>query len=145
MKLSRATIALYVGLVFASGAVLGFFGNRLYSATSVSADRTGPGKTPPLSPEEFRKRLIDEYTSRLSLTSDQVQQMSIILDESQAQVKAIRDRMDPEFDAVRANQVTRMKHILSSAQQPEYEKMLKERQQNQQQQRRNGRPGGPGF
>jgi len=29
MKFSRAAIALYVGLVFASGAVLGVFGHRL--------------------------------------------------------------------------------------------------------------------
>ena len=35
MKLSRAAIVLYVGLVFVSGAVLGFFGNRLYSASTV--------------------------------------------------------------------------------------------------------------
>src|SRR5580658_6645316 len=114
MKLSRATIALYVGLVFASGAVLGFFGNRLYSATSVSASKTG---TPD---KEFRKQLIDTYRSRLNLTDDQVQQMSIILDESQAQVKAIRDRMEPEFDAVRANQITRMNLMLNPAQQTEY-------------------------
>ena len=48
MKLSRATIALYVGLVFVSGAVLGFFGNRLYTASTVSASKSGSTKAPPL-------------------------------------------------------------------------------------------------
>jgi len=154
MKLSRATIALYVGLVFASGAVLGFFSNRLYSATTVSASKTGfgggvasSGKNP-LTPEEFRKWLTGYYQKRLQLTDDQVQKMEVILDESQAQVKAVHARMDPELDAVRANQITRMNLMLTSSQQTEYEKMRKERQEKEkekQNQRRNGRSGGPGF
>jgi hypothetical protein len=150
MKLSRATIALYMGLVFASGAVLGFFSNRLYSATTVSASKTGYGgivssaKTPP-TPEEFRKLLIGEYQKRLQLTDDQVVKMELILDESQAQVKAVHSRMDPELDAVRANQITRMNLMLTPAQQTEYEKMRKERQDRQKQQKRGARSGGPGF
>jgi len=157
MKLSRATIVLYVGLVFLSGAVLGFFANRLYSASTVSASKTGYGfsvgtgssaKNPPPTPEEFRKWLTGYYQKRLKLTDDQVQKMNLILDESQAQVKAVHARMDPELDAVRANQITRMNLMLTAAQQTEYETMRKERQEKEKEkqgQRRNGRPGGPGF
>jgi hypothetical protein len=152
MKLSRATIVLYVGLVFVSGAVLGFFSNRLYSATTVSASKTGGGtissaKNPP-TPEEFRKWYTGYTQKRLQLTDDQVQKMNIILDESQAQVKAIHSQMDPQLDAVRANQVTRMNIMLTPAQQTEYEQMRKERQEKEKEkqgQRRNGRSGGPGF
>ncbi len=35
VKLSRLTIALYVGLIFASGVVLGVFGHSLYAVTTV--------------------------------------------------------------------------------------------------------------
>jgi hypothetical protein len=154
MKLSRATIVFYVGLVFVSGAVLGFFSNRLYSASTVNASKTefggavSSGKNPPTTPEEFRKWLTGYYQKRLELNADQVQKMNLILDESQAQVKAVHARMDPELDAVRANQITRMNLMLTPAQQTEYEKMRKERQEKEkekQNQRRNGRSGGPGF
>ena len=153
MKLSRTTIALYVGLVFLCGGVLGFFSNRLYSATTVSASKTGgsgvasTAKTAP-TPEEFRKWLTGYYQKRLGLTDEQVQKMNLILDESQAQVKAIHAQMDPQLDAVRANQVTRMSLMLSPTQQTEYEKMRKERQEKEkekQNQRRGGRSGGPGL
>jgi predicted thioredoxin/glutaredoxin len=151
MKLSRATIALYVGLVFASGGVLGFFANRLYSATTGTGwsfiTKTASAKTNPPTPEEFRKWLTGEYQKRLQLTDTQVQQMEVILDESQAQVKSIHAQMDPQLDAVRANQVTRMNLMLTPSQQTEYEKMRKERQERQKQERqkRGPRPGGPGF
>jgi hypothetical protein len=148
MKLSRTTIALYVGLVFVSGAVLGFFSNRLYSATTVSASKSATGTKSSVTPEEFRKWLTSYYQKRLDLNVDQVQKMNLILDESQAQVKAVHARMDPELDAVHENQITRMNLMLTPAQQGEYEKMRIERQQKEkekQNQRRAGRSGGPGF
>ena len=67
--------------------------------------------------------------------------MNLILDESQAQVKAIHAQMDPQLEAVHANQITRMNLMLTPAQQAEYEKMRKERQEKEkekQNQRRNG-------
>jgi hypothetical protein len=139
MKLSRATIALYVGLVFASGAVLGFFSNRLYSATTVSASKAARP-----APEDFRKWVNSYYPEHLKLTTEQVQQMNVILDESQAQVNAIHARMDPEIQAVQANQITRMNLMLTPGQKTEYEKIRKDLREKQQQ-RRSGRPGGPGF
>ncbi len=142
MKLSRATIALYVGLVFASGVVLGFFSNRLYSATTVSASKTGSGKP---TAEEFRKWVNSYYPKRLQLTGDQVQQMNLILDESQAQVNAIHARMDPEIrcgsrESNHAHESDADAHaadrVRQNAQGTAGEK---------QQQRRAGRSGGPGF
>jgi hypothetical protein len=146
MKLSRATIAFYVGLVFLSGAVLGFFANRLYSASTVSASKAAAATK--LTPEEFRKWLTGYYQKRLELSTDQVQKMNLILDESQAQVKAIHAQMDPQLDAVHANQITRMNLMLTPAQQTEYERMRKERQEKEKEkqgQRRGARSGGPGF
>lgn len=147
MKLSRATIALYVLLVFACGGVVGFFANRLYTAATVNANAKNPALKGPQDP---RKSLVGMFQTRLKLSDDQVQKLNLILDESQAQVTAIHNQMDPQIDAVRQNQITRMKLMLTPEQEPEYEKMLQElrdRQQRQKQERRNGgRPGGgPGF
>jgi hypothetical protein len=50
MNFSRKSIALYVGLVFVSGGVLGVFGDRLYTVTTVTK-----AKNAKPSPEEFRR------------------------------------------------------------------------------------------
>jgi hypothetical protein len=144
MKLSRATIALYLGLVFACGGVVGFFANRLYTATTVAA--TGKGATAK-SPVEYRKQLMDMFQARLKLAPEQMQELGIILDETQAQLNAIHAQEDPQIDAVRQSQITRMKLMLHPDQESEYDKMLQELRERQKQQRRpgGGRPGGPGF
>ena len=56
MKLSRWTIALYVGLVFTSGIVVGAFSHRFIDVSAVSANA---GRNP----EEFRKRFHAEQTT----------------------------------------------------------------------------------
>jgi hypothetical protein len=138
MKLTRSAIALYVGLIFASGAVLGVFGNRLYNASTVSAKA-------PASPDEFRKMVVAEYKRRLQLTDEQVQKVNLILDETQAQVKEIHAKSDPAMKAVHDNQVEHMIQILTPAQQGEYENMRKERQEQRQKQHGGRSGGGPGF
>lgn len=141
MKLSRSAIALYVGLIFASGAVLGVFGNRLYNASTVSAKATKA----PFNPDEFRKMVVAEYQRRLQLTDEQVVKVNLILDETQAQVKDIHAKTDPALKAVHSGQIDRMNQMLTPAQRVEYEAMRKERQEQRQKQR-GGRPGGgPGF
>jgi hypothetical protein len=140
MKLSRSAIALYVGLIFASGAVLGVSGNRLYNASTVSAKAI---KTP-LSPDEYRKLAVAEYQRRLQLTDAQLQKLNLILDETQAQFNEIHAKTLPELQAVHKGQIDRINRLLTAPQQIEYENMRKERQQQRQQQ--HGRPGGgPGF
>jgi hypothetical protein len=141
MKLTRSAIVFYVGLIFASGAVLGVFGNRLYNASTASAKEI---KTPP-SPDEFRKRVVAEYQRRLQLTDEQVQKVNLILDDTQAKFNEIHATMVPELQAVHKGQIDRINKILTTAQQTEYESMRKERQEQRQKQRA-GRPGGgPGF
>jgi Spy/CpxP family protein refolding chaperone len=141
MKLSRPAIALYVGLIFASGGVLGVFGQRLYNASTASAKEI---KTPP-SPDEFRKRVIAEYQRRLELTDDQLQKLNLILDETQARFNEIHAKTVPELQAVHQEQIDHINGMLTPTQQPKYEAMRKERQEQRQKQR-GGRPGGgPGF
>jgi|SRR5579871_3315592 len=141
MKLSRSALVLYVGLIFASGAVLGVFGNRLYNASTVSAKAT---KTP-LSPDEFRRMVVAEYQRRLQLTADQLQKLNLILDETQAQVKEIHAKSDPALKAVHDHQIESMNKMLKPEQQSEYTNMRKERQEQRQKQHPGYTGGGPGF
>jgi hypothetical protein len=121
MKLSRWTIALYVGLVFASGAVTGAYSHRFFDVTTVSASASR-------SPEEFRKRFHAEMFTRLKLTPDQVSKLDGVLNTTQVEFKATRESIVPELAKIREEQHHRILAILSPTQQAEYEKMRQERE-----------------
>lgn len=142
MKLSRAAIVLYIGLVFASGSVLGFFANRLYNASTAQA------KPAPKNPQEFRNGLVTFYKNRLQLNLDQVQKLEFILDDITAQYQATfkeeRERSRPELNGIHDQQIQRIKAMLNPSQLEEYDKVLKEREL-QRQQKKNNHSNGPGF
>jgi hypothetical protein len=139
MKFSRAAIALYVGLVFASGVVLGAFGHRLYMvSTIVSAKGTK-------NPEEFRRKVIAEYRTRLHLSDDQVTRLNVLMDETRARVEDTRQKLHPAYQKIRAEQNEKIRQILSADQQVEFDKMHKEREERQQRQKQqSGRDPGTG-
>jgi hypothetical protein len=132
MKLSRATIALYVGLVFASGLVLGAFGQRLYTASTVVAKQRP-------NPEEFRKRIVAEYESRLKLTPDQIVKLNQILDDTRARMEETRQKMRPSYQKIHEEQVAKIRELLTPDQQSEYDKMRKEREERELHQKQSGR------
>jgi Spy/CpxP family protein refolding chaperone len=136
VKLSRLTIALYVGLIFASGVVLGVFGHSLYAVTTVAS------KTP-LKPEELRKKRLAEMQTRMKLSDEQVSKINSIWDETRAKFHEVRERYKPEMDALEHAQRDKVRSVLSKEQQDEYAKMLKEQEEQQKQNR--GRGPGPGI
>jgi Spy/CpxP family protein refolding chaperone len=140
VKLSRLTIALYVGLIFASGVVLGVFGHSLYAVTTVISK--GGGGNPKA--EEVRKKTLAEMQSRMKLSDDQVAKINSILDETRARFHEVRERYRPQMDEIQKNQRDKVRTILSPEQRAEYEKMLKEREEHQK--KENGERGpGPGI
>lgn len=128
MKFSRAAIAIYVGLIFASGAVLGAFGQRLYT---VSRDVAKPPARP--NPEVLRKKLVDTFRDRLHLTDDQVAQLNAIMDETRARVEEIRHQNRPAFQKVHEEQDAKIRNMLKPEQQAEFDKIMKEREERRKQ------------
>ncbi|HZT40418.1 MAG TPA: hypothetical protein VFA28_21185 [Bryobacteraceae bacterium] len=124
MRLSRLNIALYIGLIFLSGAVVGVFADRLYSVSGVRAKD-------PRDPKEWRSRYMAEMKSRLGLRPDQVTSLNNILDETRTRFHEVHDRMQPELDAIREQQVNKIRAMLDDRQRAEYEKMRAERLQHQ--------------
>ena len=132
MKGSRIPVWLYLVLVFAGGAGAGIFGDRLYTARTVSADsRSGA----PRSPEEFRKRYTDEMKRRLSLTPDQLTQLNSVLQATQDRMRALHERDRPEMSAIHQEQVDQVHAILDDKQDAEYDKMREEREKKRAQER----------
>lgn len=138
MRFTRLSIILYVGLIFASGVLVGVFGQRLYTVnTTVKAKGQQP------KPDEWRKRYMGEMQSRLKLRSEQMSKLNSILDETRARFHEVRERSKPELDAIRAQQIEKIRAMLDDSQKPEYDKMREERERNMQ--RNASRPPGKGF
>ena len=136
MNFSRKSIALYVGLVFVSGAVLGVFGDRLYTVTTVTK-----AKNAKPSPEEFRRGYLGFMQKRLGLNEMQVTHLGLILDETRARMNEIHERAIPEQQEIQKEQSEKIRALLTPAQQAEYDLVVKERRERM---KKNGSRGGPG-
>jgi hypothetical protein len=136
MNFSRKSIALYVGLVFVSGAVLGVFGDRLYTVTTVTK-----AKNAKPSPEEFRRGYLGFMQKRLNLTEAQVTQLGLILDDTRARMNEVHERTVPEQQEIQKAQTEKIRALLSPAQQSEYDVVIKERRERM---KKGGPRGGPG-
>jgi hypothetical protein len=124
MKRSGFSTALYVFLVFLSGMVVGVFGYRLYTARTVSASVNGPAMP---RPADYRKKYVDEMTSRLKLSTDQVQQLGAILDETRTRYHEEHDRSKQQLAQIHNDQVQKVHEILTPAQVSAYDKFRAER------------------
>jgi predicted nucleic acid-binding Zn-ribbon protein len=121
MKFTRWTVAFYMGLVFACGAVVGSFAYRLYTVSAVSAN---VGRR---DPEEYRKRFMAELKNRLNLNDDQAAKVEAIMDQTRQQFRAARATIEPEIQKIREEQRQKISGILAADQQAEFQKMMEQR------------------
>ncbi len=123
MKSSRATIALYMGLVFASGAALGVFGDRYYAASTAQNTR-GKGKRGP-SPEEFRKMYLSGMQKQLLLSDEQVSKLSSLMDETRSLMDEMHKRNRPEQLEIQRSQNEKIRALFDNVQREKYDDMMK--------------------
>lgn len=123
--------ALYLGLVFGAGALVGFAANDFYRARTAEAVESEARTA-----SQYYNNLVQELDERLNLDDDQVSEILLVLDEVGERFFEVRDAMEPEFEAIRRERAQRIMAMLSAAQQREYEKMLEERRVKQEEQRR---------
>ena len=131
MPKSRLSAAIYLSLVFLSGALVGGLSYRLYAVSCVSAI-TGASRS---SPEEARKRYIDSIRAKVNLDEHQIEQVNQILDQTRAQFDQIRGKMHAEGQAIQNRQVEEITSILREDQKPLYAAFRRERERIRQQQR----------
>jgi hypothetical protein len=134
MKFTRWTVALYMGLVFACGAVVGGFAYRLYTVSDVSANA---GRR---DPEEYRKRFMAELKNRLNLNDDQAAKVGVIMDQTRQQFRAARATIEPEIQKIREEQRQKISEILSADQQAEFQKMMEQRRRMRESKKDSGVP-----
>lgn len=118
-------VGVYLALVFISGLLVGAFGMRLYVVNSVSAREALPRPTA----EQFRHKLMEDMQRRLHLRPDQVASINNVLDETRAHFREIHHKIDPEIKELRRQQSSQIRALLTSAQQPEYDRWHAEHEQ----------------
>lgn len=122
MKRWNVPIAVYLFLVFVSGAVVGALGYRLYSppaARSGSAHR--------VSPEELRRQYVSELQSRVNLTADQLQKLNVILDDTDARFNQARGQHHQAIEQIKEDHRAKLRAILTPEQLPKYEQFRTEK------------------
>jgi len=130
MRRSNLSTLLYLLVVFASGAVVGGFANRLYMAKTVTAT-----VAPPQSHAVLNKQYIQEMRTRLHLTDMQVSGLQQIMD-------ATDQRMRECHKTVKDEHIQKVVAMLDDGQKTEYAKMRAEREKRRQEEAK--KQGGPG-
>src|SRR5215469_12487370 len=114
MKRSNLPIALYLFLVFISGAVVGALGYRTYKPPSASSNAR-------VSPEEFRRQYLQEIKTRVNLNDEQLQKVNAILDETRTRFHDARDKHNEIVKQIGDEQRAKMRAILAPEQLPKAE------------------------
>jgi len=111
---------LWLALVFilgtALGGVLGYaFAHRSYAAAAPAQ----------LTAEQRRAQKREQLRREVGLTAEQQKQVITILDEAQAEYKAIHAVSDPQVDAVRQRTRDKIRMILTTDQKPKFEEFIR--------------------
>jgi uncharacterized membrane protein len=116
--------ALYLLLVFLSGAVVGTVAYRAYTMNTASASTPARKRDP----EEFRKHYVQDMRTRLKLDAGQVAQLEQILDQTREEFHQMNAKMRAEGQAIQNLQVEKISTMLREDQRPLYEKFRTERE-----------------
>lgn len=116
---SRQKAAFWVGLVFLLGAALGGMLGYVFAHRSYAA-----GPPPPMSDQAKARQKVDHLTKELDLSNEQQAQLSVIINDVQAQYSAIRKSTEPQIDVARQKGRERIRAILTPEQKPKFEAFL---------------------
>ena len=119
MKRWNLPIALYLFLVFVSGAVVGALGYRTYKPPTASSNSP--------SPEAARRLYLHEMQTRAGLSDDQIQKVNSILDETRSRFHEARDKHNQVVKEIGEQQRAKVRAILTAEQLPKVEQLWQER------------------
>ena len=116
---TRKRAALWLAAVFVAGVALGIAGTRF-----VADGHRGRLR---ISPHEYRMQLLAKLTHDLGLDEQQQEEVEVILDEIGDRFRAVREAIEPELEAIRAERAERIMALLNRAQRTTYQTILEER------------------
>ena len=128
----KRVAVLYLAAVFFAGSVFGLMAGLALSVSTFASAR----ESKPDSASQLLQKLIAKLTQQLALRPDQVDQLNLILDETEERFKEFRTEIEPGFDAIRAERSRHIMGILDAGQKPAYQKILDERQRKREEKNR---------
>lgn len=117
--------ALYLGLVFVAGSVLGVAAHRFYAVQTADARVSQPEKK---SSKERRAEIVSCLRDQINLTQEQATAVSAIYDDVGEQYHVLREKIDPEVKELRAQRAERIMALLDDEQKTKYQELLAERE-----------------
>jgi len=124
MPKSKLSAVFYLLVVFLSGALVGTFSYRLYSMKTVDAGTAPP---PRPTPEQMRKRYVEDLRKDAQLDDRQLATLNEILDGARGEFDQLRSKMRSESQAIQNRQVDRINAMLTPEQQAAFAKFRAER------------------
>jgi hypothetical protein len=114
--------AIYLVLVFGSGALVGVVSHRLYETGSVNANSAAPRTS-----AEFRQRYFAEMR-KWGVNEEQIGRIRIVLDDSKKQFDELHAKEKPLRDKIQQDHVEAVRAILTESQRAQYDKWREERE-----------------
>lgn len=124
MRNRNIAAAVFAVLLFGCGVATGVLGDRYYTMKVVHARPSA---------DMLRQRYSDDLKRRLHLTPEQVGRLNTVLDQTHDRFKRFRDEHRSEFERINQEQIDAVRNLLTPEQQPEYDKMVAEREQRRKQ------------
>jgi hypothetical protein len=145
MPRGKFSAAVYLFLVFVSGAVVGAVAHRLYMVNTVQSVAPGPRRP---NPAEWRKHIIEEMHTRVKLDDQQMASLQHIFDETDATFSDLHAKRKPEDQrrlaenqAVQSQMVDKINAILREDQKPLYQQYRAEREAEREKDRKRRQDG----
>lgn len=119
ISLFKLKVILTMGAVFALGTIVGAsWSGILVSRNAAFAQ---------LPPHPSKPGIIDELKTRLKLSPGQMQQIDLILDETQSEFNQLHREVKPQFEEIRQTMRSGIRQVLNEEQKQAYEAMIRER------------------
>lgn len=125
MKRNQWSAVALAVLLFGAGVATGALGHRYYTASTVAANSPG---------FDARRHYVSDMTSRLKLTSQQVDQLEDILDRTKSKFRVAHETCRPAMSQVKEQQISEVKAILTPSQVPLYDQLLADRERRSKEQ-----------
>lgn len=122
MNRPRVPVWAYLLLVFAGGLAAGFLADRVYTLRTVSAH------VAPHNAEEWKRKYLADVRTRCHLSDAQLAQVAVVLDATRKQAEALRARMAPEWQALHAEQVRKVRELMQGSQVADFDQFRAERE-----------------
>jgi succinate dehydrogenase flavin-adding protein (antitoxin of CptAB toxin-antitoxin module) len=134
MPKTKLTAALYLLLVFLSGAMVGAVAHRLYMVKTVLSTGVNPTPRRP-SPAEWRKQFLADMQTKVKIDDRQLVELQHLLDQTDEEFRQLHAQRKPEDQrrraedqGVQSQMVDKINAMLRDDQKPLYKQFRDERE-----------------